>query len=93
MIIFQPLRPYRTAFIIGLVFLVGFCLIFSLVYSTFSIEGFGRFFGITMLSSFVTGFQAKRSKAPWSSVKFMGVYILVILVVFLISSYGAMQHN
>lgn len=70
-------------------FLAGLCLIFSLVYSNFSIEGFGRFFGITMLSSFVTGFQAKRSKAPWSPVRVVGVYMLVIVCAFVISSYGA----
>ena len=93
MMIIQPLKPYRTSFILGVFFLFGLTLIFNMIFENFSAEGFGRWFGITMFSSFITGFQAKRSKAPWSKAKFVGVYTLVIFVVFLMTIFGDMRRS
>ena len=48
---------------------------------------------MTMLASAVTGFQGKRSTNAWDFWKVGVVYILALIGVWLISSYGAMQHH
>lgn len=86
-------RPYTMAFAWGGIWLVLLTLGFTAAYANFSAEGFGRFLGMTMLASAVTGFQGKRSTNAWDFWKVGVVYILVLIGVWLISSYGAMQHR
>ena len=88
----KKLGPYKAAFLLGAVWLVGLTLIFTAMYGKFSAEGFGRFLGMTMLSSAITGFQAKRAKIPWGLLKFGLVYTGILLLAFLVSSYGATSY-
>jgi len=86
-------RPYAMAFAWGGIWLVLLTLGFTAAYGNFSAEGFGRFLAMTMLASAVTGFQGKRSTNAWDFWKVGVVFILALIGVWLISSYGAMQHH
>ena len=86
-------RPYAMAFAWGGIWLVLLTLGFTAAYGNFSAEGFGRFLGMTMLSAAIVGFQAKRSSTAWDFWKMGVVYVIAIVAVWLISSYGAMQHR
>ena len=82
----KTIKPYQMAFIWGAIWLVILTIVFTVVSDQFSYRGFGRLLAETMLSSAVTGFQAKRSKTAWGFIKIGGVY-LVILVIWLIISF------
>ena len=85
----KTIRPYRKAFVWGGTWLAISTTGFALAYGHFSAEGFGRLFGMTMVSSAICGFLASRSKTPWSFWKIGGIYLLIALAVVLVSSYGA----
>jgi amino acid permease len=87
----RTIKPYQKAFTWGAIWLVISTLLLSVIYHNFSAEGFGRMFALTMISSAVVGFLAKRSKSAWSFTKVGVVYFFVAIIVFLISSYGAMK--
>ncbi len=87
----RTVKPYQKAFAWGGIWLVISTALLSVVYQNFSAEGFGRMFALTMLSSAIAGFVARRSKSAWSFTKVGVVYFLVAMVVLLISSYGAMK--
>ena len=82
-------KNYGKAFLWGAIWLVGLTLIFSVIYQNFSAEGFGRFLAMTMISSAVTGSIANRRAVTRSFAKVGGIYFLVLLVAWLISSFGA----
>ena len=85
-------HPYRKAFAWGGIWLVLLTLGFSVAYGHFAAEGFGRFIGMTMVPAAICGYLAKGSKMSWSFWKVGVIYFAIALLVFLISSYGAMQH-
>jgi hypothetical protein len=87
------IQPYRKAFAWGGMWLAVLTVSFSLAYAHFSAEGFGRFFGLTMLSALMTGFIAKRAKSPWSFVKIGLIYFAVAMALFLVSSIPAVQRS
>jgi len=87
----RTVKPYQKAFAWGGIWIFLSTVLLSIVYQIFSAEGFGRMFALTMISSAIVGFMAKRSKSAWSFTKVGVVYFLVAIVVFLISSYGAMK--
>lgn len=84
-------HAYRKAFAWGGAWLVLLTMGFSLYYGQFSAEGFGRFLGMTMVPSAICGHMASRSKAPWTIWKIGGIYLLIALAVFFVSSYGALK--
>lgn len=81
-------KNYRKAFSWGVIWLVGFTLTFTLIYSNFSAEGFGRFLAMTMIAAGATGSISNRGGVTRSFVKVGGIYFLVLLAVWLISSFG-----
>ena len=87
----RTIKPYQKAFTWGGLWLVISMGALSVMYQNFSAQGFGRMFALTMISAAIVGFLAKRSKSPWRFTKIGLVYFVVALIVFLISSYGAMQ--
>ena len=87
----RTVKPYQKAFAWGVIWLVISTGALSVMYQNFSAEGFGHMFALTMLSSAIVGYLAKRNKSAWSFTKVGLVYFVVALIVFLISSYGAMQ--
>lgn len=87
----KTLKPHQKAFAWGAIWLVISSDALSVIYSNFSAEGFGRLFALTMISAAIVGFFAKRSKAAWSFTKIGVIYFFVGMIVFLISSFGAMQ--
>lgn len=86
-----PDKPYRRAFAIGFIGWIGLSILFSAIHGHVSAEGVGRFFGMTMVTSALTGFIAARAALPWSTRKFWAMYFLMALVVWVISSRGLMQ--
>ena len=84
-------KSYGKAFSWGVIWLVGLSLAFALIYRNFSAEGFGRFFAMTMIASAVTGWIANRGTATRSFTKVGGIYFLVLLALWLISSVGALR--
>lgn len=84
-------KHYGKAFSWGVIWLVGLTLIFALIYRNFSTEGIGRFFAMTMIASAITGWLANRGAVLRSFTRVGGIYFLVLLLVWLISSVGAMQ--
>jgi hypothetical protein len=86
-------QPYAKAFAWGGIWLAILTIGFSVAYGNFSAEGFGRFVGMTAIPAIVVGFQASRSKSVWSFWKIGGIYFLAAIAVWLVSSYGAMQHR
>ena len=54
----------------------------------FSAEGFGRFLAMTMIAAGVTGSIANRGGVTRSFVKVGGIYFLVLLAVWLLTSFG-----
>lgn len=97
-------RPYSKAFAWGGIYFVILSIGLTVAYGYFSLEGFGRLFAptmipfaieafgrlftLTMISSAICGFQATRSKTPWSFWKVGGFYLLVALVLLIITAYG-----
>jgi len=81
-------HAYRKAFAWGGAWLVTLTIGFTLFYGQFSAEGFGRFFGMTMLPSAICGYMANRSKMPWTFWKIGGIYLLIALAVWVLSSPG-----
>ena len=86
-------KNYGKAFLWGAIWLVGLTLIFSVIYQNFSAEGFGRFLAMTMIASAVTGWTANRGAVTRSFTKVGGIYFLVLLAVWLISSFGPLQRG
>jgi len=86
-------RPYGNAFAWGGIWLVGLTASFTLFYGHFAAEGFGRFLGMTLLSSALCGYLGHRSKTPWSFWKTGGMYLPLALAIFLVSSFGAMTRH
>ena len=81
-------KNYGKAFSWGAIWLVGLTLTFTLIYRNFSAEGFGRFLAMTMIAAGITGSIANRGGVTRSFVKVGGIYVLVLLAVWLISSFG-----
>ena len=86
-------RPYAKAFAWAGLWLTALTVAFTIAYGHFSAEGFGRFVGMTGIPALLVGFQANRSTKPWSFWKIGAIYFGVAIAVWLISSYGAMQHQ
>ena len=86
-----PDKPYRRAFVIGFIVWIALSALFSAIYGHVSAEGVGRFFGMTMTTSALTGFIAARAVVPWSTRKFWATYFLMALVVWVISSPGVIH--
>lgn len=86
-------KNYGKAFAWGFIWLVGLSLIFTLIYRNFSAEGFGRFLAMTMIASGITGWTANRGAVARSFTKVGGIYFLVLLAVWVISSFGPMQRG
>jgi hypothetical protein len=84
-------QPYGKAFLWGGTLLLVLSAGLSLTYGNFSAEGFGRLLALSATSSFLAGFLAKRSNTPWSFWKIGGVFLLMAVGCWLLSSYGAAQ--
>ena len=84
-------KHYGKAFSWGVICLVGLTLVFALIYRNFSAEGIGRFVAMTMIASAVTGCAANRGAVARSFTRIGGIYFLVLLAVWLISSVGAFR--
>ena len=82
---------YGKAFSWGVIWLVGLTLIFALIFRNFSAEGIGRLFAMTLIVSATTGWIVNRGAVLRSFTRVGGIYFLVLLLVWLISSVGAMQ--
>ena len=87
----RTVKPYEKAFAWGGIWLIISTILLSVIYQNFSAAGFGRMFALAMISSAVVGFQAKRSKSTWSFRKVGLIYFFVAVVVFLVSSCGAIK--
>ena len=81
-------KSYGKAFSWGAIWLAGLTLAFTLIYRNFPAEGFGRFLAMTMIAAGITGSIANRGGVARSFVKVGGIYVLVLLAVWLISSFG-----
>ncbi len=84
-------KNYGKAFSWGVIWLVGLTLIFSVIYQNFSAEGFGRFLAMTMIASAVSGSIASRRAVTRSFATAGGIYFLVLLAVWLITSFGTLR--
>jgi hypothetical protein len=86
-------RPYTIAFAWAGIWLTLLTAAAAIAPANFSSEVFGRLLAMTAISAGIVGFQGKRSKTPWSFWKTGGIYVVAMVAVWLVASYGAMQHR